>query len=306
LGLGTAPLAGMYAPVTEPAAVTTVARGWELGLRYFDTAPHYGAGLAETRLGAAIQRLPAERYTISTKVGRLLVPGEPAEAFWTEPNGLTSHFDFSATATEKSLSDSRRRLGDARVAIGLIHDPDDHYQQALSGSYPVLRQWRRNGELGAIGVGMTQSAMLTRFAAAGDFDVFMIAGRYNLLDTSALNDLLPWCAARGNSVVAAGVYHGGLLADPDHVSPLNYLSYSAADIAKLAAIAAVCARYGVPLRAAAVQFPAAHPAVASVIVGVRSAAEVDDAVTMYECDIPGQLWTELKSAGLIPRQAPTP
>lgn len=306
LGLGTAPIGGMFTAVSVADAHDTVARAYDAGLRYFDTAPHYGAGLSETRLGAALAGRPREEFTLSTKMGRILVPGDQEQQFWAEPNGLRSEFDFSYEAALASHTDSLRRLGQDRVDIALIHDPDDHYEQAMAGTYPALRELRDGGAIGAIGAGMNQTSMPARLARESDFDIFLIAGRYNLLDASALDELLPLCEDKQISVVAAGVFHAGLLADPDNPAAVSYLPQGREYLAKAQAIRKLADGYQVPLRAVALQFPAAHPAVSTVVVGARTPGEVDDAVAMYEWDIPGQLWRDLKAAGLLPEQAPTP
>ncbi len=215
-------------------------------------------------------------------------------------------FDFSADGVRRCYAESLQRLGVDAVDVLHIHDPDEHFAQAMAGARPALVELRAQGRVGAISAGMNQSAMLTAFARTGDFDCFLLAGRYTLLDQSGLADLLPECAARGISVICGGVYNSGVLADPGPGATYDYAPADPAVLTRARAIAEVCAGHGVPLRAAAVQFPLGHPAVVSVLVGARSPAEVADAVAMAGAPIPGQLWRDLRRAGLLPEEVPTP
>jgi D-threo-aldose 1-dehydrogenase len=311
LGLGTAPLGGLYAEVGDEQAVATVGRAWELGLRFFDAAPLYGYGLAERRLGAGLAGRPRDAYALATKVGRVLVPrgaaGESAgQDVYVEESGLEPVFDYSYDATRRSLESSLARLGVDRVDVAHIHDPDDHYAEALSGAYRALHDLRAEGVIGAVSAGMNQSAMLARFAAEGDFDCFLLAGRYTLLDQSGLADLLPVAAGRGISIIAGGVYNSGLLADPRPGAMFDYAPAPAALVERARAIAAVCARHAVPLKAAAIQFPLGHPAVACVVIGARSVTEIEENTAMFTHPIPEALWSELKAEKLLPEGVPTP
>jgi D-threo-aldose 1-dehydrogenase len=305
LGLGTAPLGGLYKPVSERAARAVVERACELGLRLFDTAPLYGSGLSERRVGAALGVRPRGDFVLSTKVGRLLRRnGGPDPVFAGAPR-LAPVFDFSYDATLRSLDESLVRLGLDRVDVALIHDPDDHFEEAISGAYHALERLRGEGALGAIGVGMNQADLLCRFAREGDFDCFLVAGRYTLLDTVALRELLPLCLERGIAVIAGGVFNSGILADPEN-ERYDYGQAPPAVVERARRLASVCVRFGVPLQAAAVRFPLGHPAVASVLVGCRSAAELDEDVGFFEREIPGELWDALRGEGLLPADAPTP
>lgn len=325
LGLGLAPLAGLYRAVGAEQASATVERAWELGFRYFDTAPLYGAGLSERRAGAVLAGKPRAEFAISTKVGRRLVPGqdeprgegrqrgehEPAtedrnDEIWSEPVDLAPVWDFSADGTRRSYAESLDRLGLDRADVLHIHDPDDHYGEAVAGALPALVALRTEGRIGAVSVGMNQAEMLADFVRTGKLDAILLAGRYTLLDQSGLADLLPLCAERGVSVIAGGVYNSGLLADPKPGATYDYLPAPATVLDRALAIQAVCARHGVPLRAAAIQFPLGHPAVASVVLGARSPDEVTDAAEMFAHPIPGQLWRDLKNSGLLPAEVPTP
>jgi aryl-alcohol dehydrogenase-like predicted oxidoreductase len=312
LALGAAPIGGLYRPVGDETAVATVDRAWERGLRLFDTAPLYGYGLSERRTGMALAKRPRDEFVLATKVGRLLEPGGgDVQDIWPEGalTGVAPRFDFSYDAVRTSLSASLDRLGLDRVDVLHIHDPDDHFDQALAGTYRALADLRRAGVIGAISAGMNQAPMLARFVReSGDpgFDCFMLAGRYTLLDQSGLDDLLPLCAERGIGLMAAGVYNSGLLGNPSPKSHYDYATPPEPLLAKALAIKDVCERHGVPLRAAAIQFPLGHPAVTTVVIGARSPEQLDDNIAMFEHPIPGALWADLKSAGLLGEDVPTP
>jgi D-threo-aldose 1-dehydrogenase len=295
LGLGLAPIGGLYTAVGDAQAVATLDRAWEHGLRLFDTAPLYGNGLSERRAGAALSGRPRDEFVLSTKVGRLLVPGgTDTEDLWAEnARDVAPRFDFSYDGVMRSFEASLERLGLPRIDILHIHDPDHHFDEALSGALKALAQLRSQGLIGAVGAGMNQAEMLTAFARHGGFDCFVLAGRFTLLDRRGAQELLPLCAKEGIGVIAAGVFQSGLLADPRPGVTENYHPAPAASVAKALALKDICESHGVPLRAAAIQFPFRHPAVSCVIVGVRSPEEVDDAVAMFRHDIPGELWAAL-------------
>jgi len=267
---------------------------WEGGIRTFDTAPHYGLGLSERRIGAALRYRPRDEYVISTKVGRLLRPAEPPYGLDTEgfavPADQLRVFDYSADGVRRSLEASLGRLGLDRVDIALIHDPDSRGPQALREAYPALEKLRAEGCVGAIGVGMNHAAMLARFVTETDIDVVLVAGRYTLLDRSAADALLPAALERGVSVIAGGVFNSGLLAAPGSGATYDYQAAPDSLISRARRLESVCARFGVPLRAAAARFPLTHPAVASVLIGARSAAEITDAIRLRELGIPAELW----------------
>jgi D-threo-aldose 1-dehydrogenase len=289
LGLGTAPLGGLYESVSDEKAYAVVDRAWSLGLRFFDTAPLYGSGLAERRLGAALRARPREEFVLSTKVGRLLRPGEPPAMFKGAPP-LGPVFDFSDDAARRSLDESLERLGLDRVDIALIHDPDDHFEEALAGAYVALERLRDEGVVGAIGVGMNQSAVLVRFARESEIDCVLLAGRYTLLDRTAREELLPLCEERGIAVIAAGVFNSGVLADGQ---TFDYVPAPPAVLGRVTELRNICMRWHTPLEAAALQFPARHPAVVSVLVGCRSADEVAEDARLFSLAIPDGLWDEL-------------
>ena len=308
LGLGTAPLGGLYAAVDEHDAIATVQRAMELGLRLFDTAPLYGPGLAEARLGLGLRGVADSEVVVSTKVGRLLradaLP-EPGQVFQGVPP-VHPVFDFTADGVARSLEESLVRLGRDRVDIVHVHDPDDHGDQALRDTLPALVRWRDEGVVGAIGVGMNQTAMLTRFARETDIDCLLLAGRYTLLDQSGSDELLPLCEARGIAVIIGGVFNSGLLADPQPGARYDYAPADHDVLARARRLAEVCAAHEVPLKAAALQFPLGHPAVACVLTGTRSAAELDENVRLLAHDTPTALWSALRAEGLIAHDVATP
>jgi len=310
LALGTAPLGNLYAALSEQEAEATVRGALAAGLRYVDTAPHYGLGVAERRLGRVLAGLPRDDFVLSTKVGRLLRPlgeGETADpqGFVDVPR-LERVWDFSRDGVRRSLEGSLRRLGLERVDVVLLHDPDHHEREACEQAFPALAELREQGVVRAIGAGMNQAEMLARFVRDLDLDVVLVAGRYTLLDQRALVELLPACAMRGVAVVVGGPFNSGLLADPRPGASYDYAPAPAALVARAIRIGEVCARHGVPLRAAALAFPFGHPAVTSVLVGVRSAAEVEDDLAMYATAVPDELWQELASSGLLPGDVPVP
>jgi D-threo-aldose 1-dehydrogenase len=287
LGLGTAPLAGLYEAVAEQTAHAVVTRAWERGIRYFDTAPYYGSGLAEQRLGAALHGRPRDDFVVSTKIGRLLRPGR--SDFKGAPE-LEAYFDFSYDGTMRSFSESLGRLGLDRVDVALVHDPDDHYKEARDEAFRALLQLRDEGAVAAIGAGMNQSEMLCRFAREVDVDCFLLAGRYTVLDRSGADELLPLCEERGIAVIAGGVFNSGVLAGG---TTYDYAPAPPQVLEQVVRLREACARRDVPLPAAAVQFPLRHPAVRSVLVGCRTPAEVDEDVRLSALELPDGLWAEL-------------
>ena len=307
LGLGGVALSGAP-PATDPHQITSedeamaiIQRSLALGLNYLDTAPMYGVGYSERRYGQALHGRARDSYVLSTKVGRVLHPNEPGST------QMTWSFDFSRQGVLRSFAESLERLGVERLDILYMHDPDNHYEQALTQALPILIELREQGRVKAIGAGMNQWEMELQFAREGHCDCFLLAGRYTLLDQTALPEFLPYCVEQHISVIAGGPYNSGILAvGPREGATFNYRAASAEMLDKAQRINAVCARYQVPLKAAALQLILAHPAIASVIPGARSVAEVEDNVRMVEWSIPADLWAELKQAGLIAEEAPTP
>lgn len=295
LGLGMAPLGGLYVSVPEQVARATVDRAWERGIRYFDTAPLYGHGASEVRGGAALRGRSRVELTLSTKVGRLLrhVPADE-ESLFVNVTPLNPVFDFSYSGIRRSLEESLERLGMTHVDVLLLHDPDDHLDEAFGDGWRALQDLRRAGTVKAIGAGMNQWQALQRFAEERDPDVLLLAGRYTLLDRSAAASLLPVCEARGISVVVGGALNSGILADPSPGATYDYGPAAPEVLARAERLAQACRRRGVPLVAAALQFPARHPTVASVVVGARSPEEVDANVDAFAHEVPESLWQELE------------
>jgi len=321
LGFGTAEIGGLFRAVDEEDAQATLKRAWELGIRYFDTAPLYGYGNAERRLGRLLAGQPREAFVLSSKVGRLLYPadalppgadvdrqaaGDQEDAFYQGTPPVRVVFDYSADGVMRSVEESLGRLGLDRIDILYIHDPDEHWQQAITGAYQALHRLREQGVVGAIGAGMNQAEMLVRFAREGDFDVFLIAGRYTLLDQAALPELLPLCVAKGIAVVIGGVMNSGLLVDPRPGSRFDYRPAPPEWLERAQRLKAVCERHDVPLRAAAVQFPLAHPAVASLVAGVRRLDHLEEYPQLMRHPIPASLWEELRAERLLPADALLP
>lgn len=305
LGLGAGPLGGWPTAVAHDVAQATVQRAWDVGVRYFDTAPFYGYGLSEQHLGRALAAHERDAFTLSTKVGRLLKPGLERDPLFKGTADLHAEFDFSAAGIQESLAASRDRLGLERIDIVHIHDPDDFHAEALQTAYPLLADLRADGVIGAVGAGMIHTEPLQQFAEEADFDCFLLAGRYTLLEQNSL-PLLATALERRISIIAGGVFNSGLLISPGAESMYDYEPAPAEVVRRAQRIHDVCKRFGVPLRAAAIQFPLAHPAVASVIVGARSPEEVDDNLKMIQLGLPPELWTTLKEDGLLHPDAPTP
>ena len=295
LGLGTAPLGNLFSTVTDADADATVDAAWDGGIRFFDTAPLYGHGLAERRLGRALAARPRDEFVIATKVGRLLRPssGTSAPGIFTEVPDLEPVFAYSRDDTLRSIEASLERLGLDRVDVVHVHDPDDHEAEAMIGAFPALIELRDQGVIGAVGAGMNQWEMLDRFVQRVDLDCVLLAGRYTLLDRSGADVLLPRCAGRGVGVVIGGVFNSGLLADPDANTTYDYVASSDSLQARALELQERARSGGVTLRAAALQFALTHPAVSSVVVGARTALEVHDDLADAEVAIPPSLTTEL-------------
>jgi D-threo-aldose 1-dehydrogenase len=295
----------LYSPVPDDQAHATVNRARDLGLNLFDTAPLYGDGVAETRVGFVLSALPRDSFVIATKVGFDIQEGaRPLDGFENRFY-LEAPRDFSYDGVLRNLDRSLRRLRLDRIDIVHIHDADDHFEKAMNGAFPALGRLRSEGAIGAVSAGMNQAEMLARFAREGDFDCFLLAGRYTLLEQGAIDSLFPICRAKQISILIGGVFNSGILADPYAQSP--HYNYSPADeklIAKARQLDAVCRRYNVPLKAAAIQLPVAHPVVAAVLCGARSPAELQENVDMFHFPIPPDLWSELKAEGLLLEHVP--
>jgi D-threo-aldose 1-dehydrogenase len=305
-GFGAAQLGNLFRETSDNDAVGAVEAAWEGGIRYFDTAPHYGLGLSERRLGAALAGRPREEVLISTKVGRLLVPSPDSadqadDEGYAVPASVRRVWDFSADGIRRSLEASLDRLGVDRVDIAYAHDPDDHWEAASSSGVPALVALRDQGVVDAVGVGMNQSAMPAEFVRRHDIDLVMLAGRFTLLDQSALDDLLPLAVERGVGIVAAGVYNSGLLSEvrPAPGATYDYRPASTERVDRALRLATICEAHGVDLPTAAIHFPLRHPAVVSVVVGARTAEQARVNVARLATPVPDDLWAELESDGLV-------
>jgi len=314
IGLGTAVLGNFQQAISDDDAIAVIDRALARGVRYVDTAPLYGHGLAERRVGRAVATVPREELTLSTKVGRLLREGAPRDesqyhdgvAFYRDVPSAGPVWDFTYDGVRRSVAESLERTGAGRFDILLMHDPDDHLGEAASTGCRALRDLRAEGAVQAIGAGMNGSRPLAELVGACDLDVVLLAGRYTLLDQTAMGDLMPLCVERGVSVVVGGVFNSGILADPVAGAHFDYLPAAADVLAKAAAIRSVCDRHGVPLPAAAVQFPLAHPSVCTVLIGPRTIEELEMDLSLFDVEIPPQLWTDLRREGLLGDDVPTP
>lgn len=294
-GLGAAPLAGLFSSVTEGDACDVIHTALDLGITYFDTSPHYGKGVSERRLGHYLSGVPRTSYVLSTKVGRLLEPTRKAvdADFADSDNTVERRFDFSAAGIERSLKESLERLGQDFVEIVLIHDPDDYADQAIHEAYPVLEKMRNQGLIKAIGVGMNQCGLLTRFVNETDVDVVLLAGRYSLLDQSAAKDLLPAAQRRNVAVIVAGIFNSGILANPVDGATYEYAAASPEMLDRAKRIRQVLGEFDLPITAAALQFPFRHDGVKAVLVGCRSGEEVRANVAAFDVLVPEEAWSAL-------------
>ncbi|MEV0717762.1 aldo/keto reductase [Asanoa sp. NPDC050611] len=310
LALGCAQLGNLYRAIDDEHAAAIVDAAWDAGIRYFDTAPHYGLGLSERRLGAALAGRPRAAYTVSTKVGRVLepVPGGGAgldDAGFVVPATHRRVWDFSRDGVRRSLAESLARLGLDRIDLALLHDPEHRPDQALAEGYPALRQLKDEGVVGAIGIGSMDPAVLARFVTECAPDEIIVAGRYTLLEQPALDAVLPACAAAGTVVHNAAIFNSGLLAmDRPHAGlPYEYGPAPAELVARAGAIADVCAAHGTTLPAAALAFAGDHPLVRSVIVGADSPEQVRRNAELFAKPPAPELWPALVAAGLLDPRA---
>jgi D-threo-aldose 1-dehydrogenase len=324
MGLGGTGLGNMYRAVDTDEALATVRAAFDAGIRYFDTAPVYGYGVSELRLGEAIRSLPRRDIVISSKIGYDLVPikaDEQKPQLWAKPGLYRAEFDYSRDAVMRSIEGSLKRLDVDYIDMISIHDPDEaihfapgedpysrsRFREAMEGAYPTLDDLRSQGVIKAVGVGINQWQMLSDFVVAGRFDYFLLAGRYTLLEQEPLATLLPLCERRGTRIIVGGPYNSGILATgPVEGAFFNTRPAPSRIMERVRRIAAVCARHNVALPAAALQFPLAHPIVASVIPGAQSVAELRQNLDYMRQKIPPSLWADLKVEGLVERSAPVP
>jgi D-threo-aldose 1-dehydrogenase len=321
LGFGGAPIGGFRFPVSEQQGVDTLRAAFDGGIRYFDTSPYYGYGRSELIFGCALRPQPRDDYVLSTKVGRWMAPlrpGEQVEGWRSGGLPFKATFDYSRDGTLRALEQSMLRLGLPRLDIALIHDADVHthgsqaeadrrFREAMAGSYPALLELRRAGVIRAIGVGLNETAMSLRFAREADLDCIMLAGRYTLLEQGALDELLPLCEKKNMSILLAAPLNSGILATGARAdASYDYRPAPPPILDKVGRIEAVCARHQVDLTTAALQFPLAHPRIASIVVGALRASEVEDNLARLARAIPAELWRELKAEGLLAEAAPVP
>ncbi|WP_169580631.1 MULTISPECIES: aldo/keto reductase [Microbacterium] len=308
LGLGTAPIGNLYREVDDDRARQVLHAAWDGGIRYYDTAPHYGLGLAERRLGAFLREKPRDEYLISTKVGRLLDPnpafsgGRDLANGFDVPDDLVRRFDPSADGVRRSIEDSLERMGVDRIDIAFLHDPEAYdLDRGLAEGLPALAALRDEGVVGAIGVGVNDSAVAARAVAEGDLDVVMVAGRYTLLDQRAADDLLPIAAERGVKIVAAAPFNSGLLAStaPRNGGTFDYGEAPREILDRAEEVARTCREFGVELPAAALQFALRNPVVATVVVGTANASSIRENLTRMAAPLPDELWSTLAQRGLV-------
>ncbi|WP_113716770.1 aldo/keto reductase [Arthrobacter dokdonensis] len=306
LGFGAAGIGNLYRAMDDDVAAATLGAAWDAGIRYFDTAPHYGLGLSERRLGAVLAAKPRWEFVISTKVGRILEPAaNPDGARDSEgfdvPADTVRRWDPSEAGIRRSIEDSLDRLGLETIDIAYLHDPDVYDLDAgITQALPALEKLRAEGLVRAIGVGANSADALAACIRGADLDLVMLAGRYTLLEQPAAADLLPLCAERGVGVANVGVYNSGLLARPvvPETANYNYAPAPADILAKARALAACCADYGVELPTAALQFAANHPVVRTVVVGATSPAQITQTAERMAEPVPAALWDELARRGL--------
>jgi D-threo-aldose 1-dehydrogenase len=320
MGFGAAPIGNFLRPISEAESEAMINRAWDAGMRYFDTAPYYGHGLSEARVGQYLRWRPRNEYVISSKVGRVLKPARRKDIDfkpWVDGLPFKCRFDYSYDGTKRSFEDSLQRLGLEHIDMLFIHDADVfthglemqkvYFKQAMDGCYRALIELREQSLVKAIGVGVNNWEVMLDFMNAGDFDTLLVAGRYTLLEQDSLNELLPLCERRNTAIVIGGGFNGGILATgavPG--AKWNYAPAPEAIMQKVKKIEALCAKYNVPLAAAALQFLLAHPAVASHIPGTRNVAQMEQNIALVSLPIPLEFWLDLKTEGLVRRDAPVP
>jgi D-threo-aldose 1-dehydrogenase len=320
MGFGAAPIGNFLKVIPEDVSDAMVKRAWAAGIRYYDTAPLYGHGLSELRLGHGLRWKPRDEFVISSKVGRLLRPA-PRQSIdfapWVDAGAFTLHFDYSYDGTMRSLQDTLQRMAIERIDIAFIHDCDVfthgaeqqkiYFKQAMEGSYKALLKLREEGVVKAIGVGVNEWQVCHEALKQGDFDGFLLAGRYTLLEQDSLDEFLPLCEKRKAAVVIGGGLNSGILATgavPG--AKYNYAPAPQPILERVRKIEAVCAQHKVPLPAAALQFPLAHPAIASHVPGTRTVEQMEQNIAWVSHPIPAAFWQDLKLSGLLRQDAPTP
>lgn len=312
-GFGGASMGNMYTVAHDDEALEAIRSAYDAKVRYFDTAPMYGFGKSEKLYGSVLKDQPRDSFVLSSKVGRLIVAGKPTpeseETCFVEIDDAYPVFDYSRDGVLRSLEESRKRLGFDKIDIVYIHDPDvnDCFKQALEEAFPTLAELKSQGIIGAIGAGMNQAEMLCDFAKNADFDCFLLAGRYTLLDQIALKELLPLCQQKNISIIIGGAYNSGILATGAvEGAHYNYAPAPPEIMEKTRKIESVCARFNIPMKAAALQFPFGHPTVVSNIPGVKTRARFEENLSLFTHPIPAEFWTALKEEKLLVPEAPVP
>ena len=322
-GFGGAPLGNLFGAVGDDDAIALIRHAYHSGTRYFDTAPHYGQGLSEHRIGAALRGFPRDTYRLSTKVGRMLTPAldaPSAQNGYVDVLPFVAHYDYTGEGVVRSLEDSLQRMGLSRVDFAFVHDIDAathgdahprRFRDLLDGALPALAEMKASGVIAGFGLGVNDVDVCLDTLRHADLDVILLAGRYTLADQSALTALLPECARRDVTIVLGGPFNSGILASGSRPRDGSrpYFNYAPAPepvIARVAAIERVCAEHAVPLKAAALQFPLGHPAIACVLPGARTRAEFDDNRAMADFPIPVEFWTALRDSSLVDAAAPLP
>ena len=312
LGLGCTGLGGLYGDIPDEQAHAAVQRALDLGINLFDTAPLYGSGKSEIRVGHVLSQVPRDRFVLCTKVGRVLEPVEAGdqdrgEDIFGNPPPFKPVFDFSYDGVMRSFEESLQRLQLDRIDVLHIHDPDDHYEEAVKSAYPAIARLREEGVIKGISAGMNQWEMLADFARDGDFDCFLLAGRYSLLEQEALNELFPLCEEKDIGILAGGTYNSGILAKGAREgAKYNYTDALPETIDRARSLEEVSERHGVDIKAAASQFALAHPVVTAIIPGTRQPDRVTENFQLIQVHIPPDYWAELKSEGLLRADAPVP
>lgn len=300
LGVGCAPLGGLFSSVKDDDVDDLIATALDIGVTYFDTAPFYGHGSSERRIGKGLRKVPRTAFRLSSKVGRVLEPGESTEPNeYVDLDPFTPVFDYTPSGIRRSFESSLERLGLDSIDILYIHDPDDYLDQAINEAYPELDKMRSEGLVSSIGVGTNLAEIGTRFVRETDIDVALVAGRFTVLDQIALDEFLPEAHRRNVSVLGAGVFNSGVLVNPVDGATYNYAPASPEILEKTRAIHDVVRPYNVSIEAVGLQFPLRHPATKAVLTGVRTAQELKTNVAAFDTEIPGGLWSELEDKGLI-------
>ncbi len=316
LGLGGAQIGGLYHPTSAAEAAELMNGAWQMGVRYFDTAPYYGYTRSEHRVGEALCDRPRHEFVLSTKVGRLLIPDarvSPGDDGWADPLPFRPRYDYTHAGIMRSYEDSRQRLGMQRIDILFVHDigsmthgeAHPHYWSQLTtgGGFRALEELRDAGQTAAIGLGVNEWQVVHAAMQEASIDCTLLAGRYTLLEQSCLAPFLDDCVRQGTSIVIGGAFNSGILAGSDK---FNYADAPVEVVQRVRALAAVCEEFGVPLPAAALQFPMAHPAVVSCLAGARNLAQLRQNIAWFERSIPAELWSTLRARGLLDAAAPLP